>query len=92
MESKNAKVKTEEGILDRVVYSESAKINTGDFESRDVFYSYSTDVQPDETVDEAYKRCRSTVRQHLANSEKRIRIKSKKDVDFDTMKKLDYWK
>jgi len=42
---------------DRINYGMSRKISDGDFGSIDVHFSYSTDVEEDETLDKARKRC-----------------------------------
>ena len=74
--------------VDRITYSESVKINIADYESRDVFLSYSTDVQPKETVEEAVVRAKKIVVEQMGKVEKVIRKKSRTMVEFDTMAKL----
>lgn len=77
-----------EESVDRVTYSESVKVNIGDYESRDIFISVSTDVQKKETVDDAILRAKKIVQPQITRVEKRTRIQSKGNVDFDTMSKL----
>jgi len=63
-------------------------VNIGDYEHRDVFISHSTQREPDETLDEAYKRAMGFVRTKLHKREKRMRSESQEFVDFDTNAKL----
>lgn len=42
---------------DRINYGMSRKMSDGDFGSVDVHFSYSTDVEEDETLDDAKSRC-----------------------------------
>lgn len=72
----------------RISYGETVKVNIGDYESRDVHISFSTDVEEDETVDQALVRARSTVRTHVTKYEKRIRLQTEEFVDFNTMAKI----
>ena len=74
---------------DRVTYSESVKINIGDYESRDVFLSYATDVAEGETVQDAVVRSKNIVIASIKKTESIIRKKSAKFVDFQTKKKLE---
>ena len=72
---------------DRVAYSETVKINIGDYEHREVFFSYSSAVREDETTDDAEKRVTRRVRKKLRAYEKKIRIQSREWTDFDTTAK-----
>ena len=74
--------------VDRVTYSESIKVNIGNYESKDVFVSLSTDVESTESVSDALLRAKQFVRPELRVIEKKIRIRSKRFVDFDTVSKL----
>lgn len=73
---------------DRITYSESVKVNIGDYESREVQLFYGTDFEEGEGFDEALQRARSRVRKTLTTCEKRIRVASQGNVDFDTKSKL----
>ena len=73
---------------DRVTYSESIKVNIGDYESRDFFVSVSSDVQEGETVKDAIIRVKKQVQPQVNLIEKKTRLQSKGNVDFDTMAKL----
>lgn len=73
---------------DRISYSEDVKINIGDYESRSVHISYSTDVRDDESVKAAIARAKGRVRKSLYHYEKRIRLSSAEFVDFNTKEKL----
>lgn len=73
---------------DRVTYSESVKVNIGNYESREVTLFYSTDFEEGEEFEDAIQRARSKVRRTLTTCEKRIRVASQRDVDFDTKSKL----
>lgn len=77
-----------EESLDRITYSESIKVNIGDYESRDFFVSLSTDVQKGETVEDAILRAKKIVQPQVTRVEKKTRLQSKGNVDFDTMAKL----
>lgn len=76
---------------DRISYSESVKVNIGDYESRDVHISYSTSVRAGEQIEDAFNRASKVVRKRLKVKEKRIRQASEEDVDFETMARLDYY-
>jgi len=76
---------------DRISYSEGVKVNIGDYESRDIYYSYSTDVRKDEKPKDAFVRAKKTVQNRLRVGEKKIRQASEKDVDFETMDRLNYY-
>jgi len=61
-----------EGILhepleqrDRVSYSEGAKINVGNYESRDVHMSYTTDIKEGETTGEAMERAKEFIEEAI---------------------------
>lgn len=68
---------------DRVSYSESCKINTGNYESRDVYVSYSTDVRREETVEQALKRASEFVTTNVREEELKIRS-GQKGVELPT--------
>ncbi len=73
---------------DRITYSESVRVNIGDYEHRDVFISLSTDVQKNESVDDAVVRAKRIVLEQLRKVETTVRKKSAKFVDFNTKSKL----
>jgi len=73
---------------DRITYSESVKINIGDYESREVQLFYGTDFEEGEEFTDAVDRARTRVRKAITTFEKRIRISSQGNVDFDTKSKL----
>lgn len=73
---------------DRVTYSETVKVNIGDYESRDVYIGYGTDLNDGESFDDALKRARREVRAALQKNELKIRRSSQEHVDFNTMAKL----
>ncbi|MCH7561976.1 MAG: hypothetical protein IIC67_11560 [Thaumarchaeota archaeon] len=77
-----------EQIIEKVVYSETVRINIGDYEHRDSFLSYATTQKDGESLDCALKRAKIFVKKSLYAVEKKIRIQSKEFVDFDTMSKL----
>ena len=77
---------------DRLLYSESVKVNIGDYESRDVHISYSSDINKDESFDDAYKRVSSMVKKKLYVSEKKIRESIRDNVDYDVDYKMRYFK
>ena len=87
--SKNQKAKTLTGQRPRIVFSHSVRVNIGDYEHQECFISVSDDVQDDETHDEAYARIGKFVMGKLKSREKRIRLKSREHVDFDTKAKLE---
>lgn len=74
--------------VDRLSYSEGVKINIGDYESRDVHISYSSDVTDGEKVVDAFKRVKKVVRNRLHKEEKQMRLDAEGAVDFNTMGKL----
>ena len=76
---------------DRISYSEGVKVNIGDYESRDVHISISTDVKEGETPKKAIQRAKKEVQGRLKVLEKKIRQTSEDHVDFETMDKLDYY-
>ena len=74
-----------------LTYSESVKVNIGDYESRDFFLCYGhirVNIEDGETFDEAYKRARNKVRGKISKEEKKCRMQSREFVDFDTKAKL----
>jgi hypothetical protein len=77
--------------LDRISYSEGVKVQIGDYESRDVHISYSTNVKNKEKVSDALKRAKKTVQMSLRKAEKKIRLSSEDDVDFETLERLNYY-
>ncbi len=50
-----------EGQLDRISVSFGKKLNMGNYETMDLHYSYSTDVQEGEKLNEAYDRAEKIV-------------------------------
>ena len=76
---------------DRISYSEGVKVNIGDYESRDVHISYSTNVRDKEKPTDTFKRAKKVVRQELKITERRIRKKSEDDVDHESSDRLDYY-
>jgi len=77
---------------DRISYSEGVKINIGDYESRDVHVSFSTSVKENENPKKAVSRARKVVQEKLMKFERQRRKAHEDAVDFETMKKLDYYK
>lgn len=69
---------------DRIAYSEQVKINIGDYESREVFFSYSSNLQEGEDFETAAVRVKTAVRQQLHKYERKIRALTREFVDFDT--------
>lgn len=82
------KVMHTEGQPDRIVVSESTRVNIGDYEHREVFISLASDFQEGETFDEAYARVATQVMKKVRTREKKYRMKSREFVDFDTKAKL----
>ena len=78
----------QEQIGDRITYSETVRVNIGDYEHRDIFMSYATNRGPKEDRDETFKRAQLFVRKKLFGREKKIRLQSQEFVDFDTKAKL----
>lgn len=72
----------------RLTYSETVRVNLGDYEHRDVFISFSTDVEENETNSDAYKRVRNFVQKKSNFEEKKLRNHAHKFADFDTKEKL----
>ena len=62
---------------DRVTFSESRKINLGNYESQDVFVSYSTDVAKGEKPEKALLRTSIVVTDILKKRVKKIIGKNK---------------
>lgn len=79
---------TTEQIGDRITYSETVRVNIGDYEHRDMFMSYNTVQEPGESIDGHFKRAQLFVRKKLLAREKKIRLQSQEFVDFDTKAKL----
>lgn len=77
---------------DRLSYSEAVKVNIGDYESRSVHISYSSDVNKGESFDDACKRVTSMVKKKLYASEKKIRESIRDNVDYDVDYKMRYFK
>lgn len=89
--TKRKKAKTpmiDEQLPPRMTYSETVRVNIGDYESRDLFMSFQDNVQPDETPDECHKRLQTFVRKKLYAAEKRHRMATREFVDFDTKAKI----
>jgi len=76
---------------DRISYSEGVKINIGEYESRDVHISYSTNVSNREKPNDALKRARKTVQTSLMKAERKIRKASEEEVDFESLERLNYY-
>jgi len=64
------------------------RVNIGDYEHRDIFMSYATAKDPNENIDDTFKRVQLFVRKKLLGREKKIRMQSQEFVDFDTKAKL----
>jgi len=95
MESKNSGKKEraskamKEGQLPaRITFSETCRVNVGDYEHRDMFLSYSDNVQEGETPTECVVRLKTFVRKKIYAAEKRHRMASREFVDFDTKAKI----
>ena len=80
--------KVVDGLLPRMTYSESSRVNVGDYEHRELFMSYQDNVLEGETPDECFARLKSLVRKKLYAAEKRHRMASREFVDFDTKAKI----
>lgn len=76
---------------DRINYSEGVKVAIGDYESRDVHISYSTNVKKKEKVSDAVKRAKKTVQSQLRVAEKKIREMAEDEVDFESLERLNYY-
>lgn len=74
---------------DRVTWSQSVRINIADYEHRDIHISYSTAVRDGELPEKAVARARKKVQSILHKQERKIRLQSKDDVDFDTMSRVE---
>lgn len=74
---------------DRITYSESIKINIGDFENRELVIGLTSDVRDDESFSKALDRVKKTVQKQTTKFERRIRNKTADIVDFDTRAKVD---
>lgn len=61
------------GQQDRVSFSMGRKIGDNNYGSRDVHVSYSTDVEDDESPEEALARAQKFVRTQLKKARKRRR-------------------
>lgn len=81
-------VKVIEGQPDRIVCSESVRVNIGDYEHKEFFVSLASDFGEGETFDEAYARVATQVSRKVRAREKKCRHKSREFVDFDTKAKL----
>lgn len=77
--------------LDKVNYSEGVKVAIGDYESRDVHISYSTNVKKKEKVSDALKRAKKTVQLSLMKAERKIRKEAEEEVDFESLERLNYY-
>ena len=64
---------------DRVVLGLGRKLSDGNYGSWDFHFSYSSDVEKDETLDQAVERVSDMVMKNLKNQMKKV--KAKKD-DF----------
>lgn len=76
-----------EGQPDRISYSQTVRVNIGDYEHQDVFISYQTDVREKESPQKAFLRAKKLVKVEMKKVEKTIRKKSEPFVDFDTTTK-----
>ncbi len=74
--------------LNRVVYSETVRINLADYEHRDFFCSVSLNQEDNETLDDTYKRAKKFVTKRLYQRERKARVSAKDAVDFDTMDRM----
>lgn len=52
---------------DKVIYSMSRKLSDGHYGSTDIYFCYSTDKGPNETLDDATKRCIGHVESIILN-------------------------
>jgi len=82
----------ENKTCDRVSYSESVKVNIGDYESRDIHISYSSDVGKDEDFNSAFIRVSKKVKKRLEICEYKIRNAVKDNVDYEIDDKMKYYK
>ena len=57
---------------DRVNYSMGRKISDGQYGSVDVHFSYTTDVQHDEKIEQAIERCVEVVENFIADKQEEI--------------------
>lgn len=78
----------EEKVPDRITYSQSVRVNTGNYEHKDIFISFSTDIKDKETPDKALLRAKKFVQASSKKVERRVRATSEEFVDFNTMRKL----
>ena len=78
-------------ICDRISYSEGVKINIGDYESRDIHISYSSDIQKDETFNKAFLRVSKKVKKCLEACEIKVRKSVNDNVDYDIDDKIKYY-
>ena len=72
----------------RVTFSETVRVNLGEYEHRDSFVACSSDVEEGETEAEALKRVTLIVKKKSNLEEKKLRRHAHKFVDFDTKEKL----
>jgi len=77
-----------EPLADRLTYSESVRINIGDYEHRDIFAAFATNLNDGESFDAAFNRARKKVTAKLYKREKKLRSSSQEFVDFETKAKL----
>ena len=77
-----------EGQPSRVSYSQSVKINIGDYESKDIFLNYASDLKKGETFNQAVDRIQKIVDARILIMERKIRNQFEDNVEFQTLKKL----
>ena len=72
-------------------YSETVKVNIGDYESRDFFLCFGNikvNIEDGESFDAAFKRAKKAVRKKILKEEKIARLAASKFVDFNTKAKI----
>lgn len=72
-------------------FSESVRVNIGDYESRDAFVSCTVELDKGETTKTVGKKIRKKLRDELKVVEKRIRESSDEDVEHESMDRLSYY-
>lgn len=74
--------------VQKVSYSESAKINIGNYESREVWSFCEVALSEGDSESEAFQLAYKTVRSKIYKLESKIREFHAKDVDYDSAGKL----